>query len=37
MERDPRPENLLRTLAPQVLGVVTRRYGRSDACHLDLP
>jgi RNA polymerase sigma factor (sigma-70 family) len=27
-----RPEDLLRRLAPQVLGVLVRRYGRFDAC-----
>ncbi|ADP78491.1 RNA polymerase sigma factor [Pseudofrankia inefficax] len=29
---DARIEDLLRELAPQVLGVLTRRYGRFDAC-----
>ncbi|MFJ4210296.1 RNA polymerase sigma factor [Paenarthrobacter sp. NPDC089675] len=30
--RDTRIEDLLRTLAPQVLGVLVRRYGQFDAC-----
>ena len=30
--RTPRTEDLLRELAPQVLGALTRRYGRFDAC-----
>jgi RNA polymerase sigma factor (sigma-70 family) len=29
---DPRTEDLLRDLAPQVLGALVRRYGRFDAC-----
>jgi RNA polymerase sigma factor (sigma-70 family) len=29
---DPRTEDLLRELAPQVLGALVRRYGRFDAC-----
>src|SRR5215469_11763296 len=29
---DPGLEELLRELAPQVLGVLVRRYGRFDAC-----
>jgi RNA polymerase sigma factor (sigma-70 family) len=33
MERGSRPlEDLLRTLAPQVLGMLARRYGQFDAC-----
>ena len=32
MRLDPRTEDLLRELAPQVLGALVRRYGRFDAC-----
>ncbi|MEO3863678.1 sigma-70 family RNA polymerase sigma factor [Acrocarpospora sp. B8E8] len=32
MKSDPVVEELLRELAPQVLGVLIRRYGRFDAC-----
>ncbi|MFG3053127.1 RNA polymerase sigma factor [Kitasatospora sp. NPDC048239] len=32
MNRDARVEDLLRSLAPQVLGAVVRRYGHFDAC-----
>ncbi|MDH6130131.1 sigma-70 family RNA polymerase sigma factor [Kitasatospora sp. GP82] len=32
MNRDVRVEELLRSLAPQVLGAVVRRYGHFDAC-----
>ncbi|MFG2914298.1 RNA polymerase sigma factor [Kitasatospora sp. NPDC048298] len=32
MNRDARVEGLLRSLAPQVLGAVVRRYGHFDAC-----
>jgi predicted RNA polymerase sigma factor len=32
MTLDPNVENLLRRLAPQVLGLLVRRYGDFDAC-----
>ena len=32
MRTDPATEDLLRELAPQVLGALVRRYGRFDAC-----
>ena len=32
MKADPRIEDLLRELAPQVLGTLVRRYGQFDAC-----
>ena len=32
MRTDPGTEELLRELAPQVLGALVRRYGRFDAC-----
>ena len=32
MTLDPRTEDLLRDLTPQVLGALVRRYGRFDAC-----
>ena len=32
MNRGPRTEDLLRRLAPQVLGALVRRYGHFDAC-----
>ena len=32
MSTDARLDDLLRRLAPQVLGALVRRYGRFDAC-----
>ena len=32
MTLDPRIEDLLRELAPQVLGALVRRHGQFDAC-----